>query len=78
MTNNYWKYGQRTKLAKLAGVSDQNLSDILHRKRAVGQHKAHLLEDASRRVLSEPIPWTEFMLNATSVHPAFFGEPESL
>jgi len=74
----FWKYRQRKRLAKLAGITTQNLSMILHRERRVSQGRARLLETCSAEVLEDLIPWTEWLCNETTAHPAFFGSPKQL
>lgn len=72
----FWKPGQRAQIAKHAGIKLQHLSEILHRKRGVSQMRSVQLQKASSIVLGERmIPWTEWVCNKVTAHPAFFGKP---
>jgi len=72
----YWsRNGERALLAKTANITDANLYDILHRTRGISPTRALLLERCAEDVLNRKIPWTAWLLNKTTKHPAFFGEP---
>jgi hypothetical protein len=74
--NNYWKRGQKTALAKKAGIQYPHLWEILNRKRGVGRDRAILLEKASEQILDRPIPFRDWLFNTTTDHRAFYGEPK--
>ena len=71
----FWQRGELTKLAVLVGIRLNHLSEILHRKRGVSVTRALALERASKKVLGYPVPWSEWLLNKDSSHPAFYGNP---
>jgi hypothetical protein len=67
----FWKKGQKSALAKAAGIPLAHLSNILHRDRGVSPKRARLLEEKSAEILGWAIPWTEWVCNDTTTHPAF-------
>ena len=67
----YWKRGQRAEVARAAGISRFNLSDILHRRKGVSPARAIKLEEASEAILGEAIPRIAWVYNRTTKHPAF-------
>jgi hypothetical protein len=64
------------KIADFIGIKRHHLSEILHRRRGVGPFLGEKLEDGSRTILGECIPFREWILNKRSKHPAFFGDYE--
>ena len=72
----FWKPGERREISELSGISLQHLSEILHRKRSVGKHRARMLEDITTIVLGKPIPLEDWIFNSSTTHPAFFNSPE--
>ena len=73
----FWKRGENARLAKEAGISPGNLSEILHRSRGVSSKRAWALEAASRRVRGADggVPWSDWVNNEFTTHPAFYGSP---
>lgn len=73
-----WELGQKRKIAELAGISEQNFSDIIHRIRQAHYDKAVALEAASAEVLGaeNKIPWKEFLTSRKSMNVYFIGEPK--
>lgn len=67
----FWERGQLSELARRAKVSPSTISDIIHRRRAVGRVRALVLEAASEQVLGYPIPVKDWLTNFTTRHPAF-------
>ena len=76
----FWKRGQRARLARLMGMSEQNLSEILHRRRGVSPQKAAMLEKCSEIVLTRKfkISHVVWLFNKETKHPAFFQKPRKL
>lgn len=72
----FWERGQRRLLAELAGIHENNLYEILNRRRGVSKAMALRLETASEKLLGYPIPWDEWLFNEATKHPAFYGEPK--
>lgn len=72
-----WKKGQRAKIADLAGISQQNFSDILHRKRRCSKlEKATILSAASDEILGvDEISWIDFLDSYGTLNEYFFGDP---
>ena len=76
--NTFWKRGQRAKIAEKAAIRASHLSEILYRKRGVDKIRAIRLQEVSGIVLNEPIPWSDWLFNERTSHPAFFGKaPQS-
>jgi hypothetical protein len=71
----YWKHGQQAEIARLAGIPESHLSNILHRSRGCSVTRAKALEAASDMVLGVRIPWEIWVCNRQTNHPAFTGEP---
>lgn len=71
----YWKYGQRKAIAQRCGLSIQNMSEILSRRRGVSKEKAKELEAASAEILGYAIPFEAWLFNRATKHPAFLGSP---
>ena len=72
----FWRDNDKTMLADALDIPLSNLSEILHRKRGVSRDRARELEKASQKVLGFIIPWTEWISNQTTTHPAFYGKPK--
>lgn len=72
MKNNYWKHGEQSALAKLAGLSPQYLNGILHRTRGCSGVMAKKLSSVAH-AMGKDIPWSDFLFNKNSYHPAFFN-----
>jgi len=70
----YWKHGQKTEVAELAGVSRSYLSEVLGRKRNTSLKQAKRLEAAAFSA-SVLIPWDHWLQAKATTHPAFTGEP---
>lgn len=70
----YWERGQKTCLAREAGISFSHLQEILMRKRGVGRDRALELEKASAEILNRAIPFRDWLFNTTSEHRAFYGD----
>jgi len=75
MKKSYWPYGSQKKLYELAGMKQQNLNEILHRRRGVSYQTALKLQNISYKALKKKINWKEWLTNKYSNHPAFFGDP---
>jgi transcriptional regulator with XRE-family HTH domain len=65
----FWKRGEARIAASAVGISEQNFSDILHRRRNVSVRRAYALASATG------VPVIEWLTNAISKHPAFYGKP---
>lgn len=69
MGNTYWERGQQRKVARAVNISEQNLCDILHRRRQVSVRRAYELAGVV------DVPAIEWLTNRISRHPAFYGKP---
>ena len=74
MKNDFWQRGEMAALAKAAGISQQQLSEILHRKRGVSMGRALWLAECTHSLWGsdwyiEPSAWA---FNKHTKHPAFF------
>ena len=67
----FWKYGQKAKVAKAAKMNPTKFSALLGRRYQVSLKKAKQLERASIIVLGHAIPWQDWIDNACTEHPAF-------
>lgn len=74
----FWKLGEKSRLARVAGISPQSLGDILARRRSPRKDLAAKLEIASGVVLGNRrrIPAAEWRTNDISDHPAFYSSVE--
>ncbi len=70
----YWKYGEKTEMAELCGISSSNFGSILCRRRGVSVEMAKRLSMAST-YLGKDLVFEDFLLNRYSKHPAFSGKP---
>jgi hypothetical protein len=71
--SDYWSRGELTQLSEETGISPQQISDIIHRRRQVSFRRAVALQNACEN-LGKKIPWTHWIANQTSSHPAFCKE----
>ena len=71
----YWKPKIRAELAEIAGISQSNLSEILHRKRGVSFDRADFLAQICEEYFSLNIPLLAWLKNKTTKHKAFYGKP---
>jgi len=67
----FWKHGQKTKLAGLAGVSRQYLSDIVGRRRGVSYDMARRLEEGCKALEIKDMSVLVWLNNREVKHPAF-------
>lgn len=68
----FWPWGSKSKLARIVGILPQTLNNVLLRKRGVSPKMAKRLGEASKRLGPEKyIPWTVWLANKTTAHPAF-------
>jgi len=77
-SNDFWKPGERSRLARLVGIRPHHLTEILHRNRRVSMERARKLEVCSGQVLQSTIEWETWMANETTDHPAFFGPTKEM
>lgn len=71
----YWQKGDQSKIARAIGVPLPNINAILHRKKGVSVEKAKRLERAVFKLFKKNIPWTDWIDNKETKHPAFYGSP---
>jgi transcriptional regulator with XRE-family HTH domain len=67
--------GMRKKIASRAGISQQHLSNLLHRSRRASCEVAKKLERATKQLLSKRIAYATWMCADNTTHPAFAGPP---
>lgn len=74
---NFWRPGERARLASLCGITPQQLSDILHRRRVVGKFLALCLSSRLSMYFRKRarVSTMAFLFNKETKHPAFFGAP---
>jgi len=70
-----WEMGQQSDLARLAGVKQEYINMVLHRKRSVNPLLAKKLEVLSEIILGFSISFEDWVLSKYSNNPAFYGEP---
>ena len=74
----FWTPGQAGEIARLLGLRENYVYAILRRQKGVSVERAKILEQGSKAVLHFAIPWTDWIQNKTTRHPAFKplpGEP---
>ncbi len=69
-TNKNWKYGQKATIAKIVGMSRQQLNSILRGKSRALEVDAIRLAEASKMV-GQKIPALDFMCSKETVNPLF-------
>lgn len=69
-TNKNWKYGQKATIAKIVGMSRQQLNSILRGKSRALELDAIRLAEASKMV-GQKIPALDFMCSKETVNPLF-------
>ena len=69
-TNKHWKYGQKATMAKIVGMSRQQLNSILRGKSRALEVDAIRLAEASKMV-GQKIPALDFMCSKETVNPLF-------
>jgi hypothetical protein len=71
--HNFWTWGQRSELARLARIRSHHLAEILDQrsKRTISFAMARRLEAASAIVLDKPIDVITWLEHKTTKHPAF-------
>lgn len=69
----FWKHGEKSRFAKMAGIAPQTLSDILSGKRGVSFKRAQHFEKIALQLLGEnrSVPCMAWLSNKTTKHPAF-------
>lgn len=71
----FWRRrGVKAKVARLAGLSPNHLSEILRRRRGVSLDRAYALERASK-ACRHGISWMTWINSKTTSHVAFYGKP---
>jgi len=70
-----WKHRMKSILAREAGVFRQEVQDILSRKCRCSIHKAVKFANACE-TLGYNIPFSDWLWNRETKHPAFGGEPQ--
>lgn len=78
MKSKYWEFGERAAFAEAAGISRQQLSDILHRRRGVSVARARKFALITLKLFGHSylVTWIHWVENRTSEHSAFFGRPQ--
>ena len=73
-TQNFWNFGEKSRLARVAGIDPSNLSRVLARERIISLRMARKLEAASISVLGlrRAIPAACWL--GLEEHPAFGRE----
>lgn len=77
-TQKFWCFGEKSRLARVAGIDPSNLSRVLARERIISLRMARKLEAASISVLGlrRAIPAACWL--GLEEHPAFEREEESI
>lgn len=73
MEKQFWNHGEKARVAELAGVSPQALSDILSGNRDCGRDRAQRLEAATIIVLGTARRVPAAAWAGLEVHPALAG-----
>jgi len=73
MKKDYWRPGEKAEFSRIAGIDNAIVSKVLHRLIGVTKFKAFRFE-AAAKAMGKDIPFIDWLFNATTKHPAFYGE----